>query len=181
LSYQFKSIEITVDGITIHTQAVDNPNKGRSYHDFWHTMSPEQFENRLKQLEEAIRSFRRKAIEEAQALDAEQNTQETQKNQGPRQVTYDFYSDPGHGWLRVPIGKILELGLQSKISHCSHIKEGYAYLEEDCDAPLFIAEAEKRGFKVNIREHTSNMQSRIHGYPPYSPAALLKVAQEVEA
>jgi len=78
LSYQFKSFEITVDGITIHTQAVDNPNIGRSYHRFWHIMDKEQFENTLKQLEEAIRSFRRKAIEEAHALDAVKPLQEVE-------------------------------------------------------------------------------------------------------
>jgi len=73
LRYQFKHIEINRSSLIVHTQAVDDPNSGRSYVEHWHTMSPEQFENRLRQLEEAIRSFRRQAIKEAEALDAEYN------------------------------------------------------------------------------------------------------------
>jgi len=73
LRYQFKHIEINRNSLIVRTQAVDDPSKGQDYISHWHTMSPEQFEKRLKQLEEAIRSFRRQAIEEAQALDAEYN------------------------------------------------------------------------------------------------------------
>jgi len=78
LSYQFDHIEITVNGLSVYAKAVDDPNKGRSHHEFWHTMSPEKFENRLKQLEKAMRTFRRKAIEEAQALDAVKPLQEVE-------------------------------------------------------------------------------------------------------
>jgi len=47
-----------------------------------------------------------------------------------RVETYDFYADPGHGWLRVPIKRLKELGIENEISHCSHRKGRYAYLEE---------------------------------------------------
>lgn len=54
-------------------------------------------------------------------------------------MTYTFVSDPGHGWLRVPLGHLLKSGYQpteySFYDHC------YAFLEEDCDAPLFMRAA----------------------------------------
>ena len=48
-----------------------------------------------------------------------------------------FYSDPGHGWLRVPKKILVELGIQDKISSFSYMKGQYVYLEEDADLSLF--------------------------------------------
>ena len=49
---------------------------------------------------------------------------------------YRFISDPGHAWLEVPQA---ELGaLRIKPSSYSYQNEGMVYLEEDCDASLFI-------------------------------------------
>lgn len=44
--------------------------------------------------------------------------------------------DPGHGWLRVP----LQLCEGLDISGYSYVDtaKGVAWLEEDCDAPLFL-------------------------------------------
>lgn len=43
--------------------------------------------------------------------------------------------DAGHGWLSVPI---LMARKVDGISEYSYIGNGRAYLEEDCDAPLFF-------------------------------------------
>lgn len=48
-----------------------------------------------------------------------------------------FLSDPGHGWLRVPLTDIAILNLETKITPYSYIIGDFAYLEEDCDAPLY--------------------------------------------
>lgn len=48
-----------------------------------------------------------------------------------------FVHDPGHGWLEVPVSKINELGIADAISRFSYRNGQLAYLEEDCDAPLF--------------------------------------------
>jgi len=50
-----------------------------------------------------------------------------------------FLSDPGHGWLKVPLTDIVSLNLQQQISRYSFIDNGYAYLEEDGDAPRYLA------------------------------------------
>jgi hypothetical protein len=51
---------------------------------------------------------------------------------------YRFITDPGHGWLEVPIAEIKALGIADKISAYSYRKGNMAYLEEDCDAGLFL-------------------------------------------
>lgn len=53
-------------------------------------------------------------------------------------TTITFISDPGHGWLAVPLADVLRLGIEP--SEYSFISDDgqTAYLEEDCDASLFI-------------------------------------------
>lgn len=53
--------------------------------------------------------------------------------------TYTFISDPGHGWLRVPLAHLIKSGYRpTEFSYFDHC---YAFLEEDCDAPLFMKAA----------------------------------------
>ena len=52
--------------------------------------------------------------------------------------TYIFHTDPGHGWLAVPFKELVDLGIQNDISGFSYVKGKTAYLEEDCDAGVFI-------------------------------------------
>ena len=54
--------------------------------------------------------------------------------------TYNFFTDPGHGWLEVPMTDIQIFGLEGKISGYSYISRNgkTAYLEEDCDYSLFL-------------------------------------------
>jgi hypothetical protein len=49
-----------------------------------------------------------------------------------------FISDPGHGWLRVPLADIVALGIEGDISPYSFIDGHFAYLEEDCDYGVFV-------------------------------------------
>jgi len=83
-------------------------------------------------------------------------------------MKYLFFSDPGHGWLKVPLRTLQTLGIAGKVTRYSHQRGGYAYLEEDCDAPLFIEAMEQRGVKVEFAEHIANRNSRIRSYPPYA-------------
>ena len=48
-----------------------------------------------------------------------------------------YYSDPGHGWVRVPRRLILELGIENEISSFSYMNSKFIYLEEDSDASIF--------------------------------------------
>ena len=54
---------------------------------------------------------------------------------------YKFISDPGHGWLEVTRGDIASLNIGDKISQYSYVNGQYVYLEEDCDAQVYIEAA----------------------------------------
>jgi hypothetical protein len=51
-----------------------------------------------------------------------------------------FVSDPGHGWLRVPLADIARIGIADSISCYSFIdvSNSVAYLEEDCDVTCYL-------------------------------------------
>jgi hypothetical protein len=53
-------------------------------------------------------------------------------------TTFNFYHDPGHGWLEVSKADLDNVGLsEAQISGYSYRKHDRYYLEEDCDASLF--------------------------------------------
>lgn len=81
-----------------------------------------------------------------------------------------FYSDPAHGWLKVSLKELERLGIADKITPCSYVRGQYAYLEEDCDAPLYMKaykEAHGGEVKFEVEEHTTNGESRIRNYESY--------------
>lgn len=79
--------------------------------------------------------------------------------QRPAPVPYIFFNDPGHAWLQVKLEELGILGIADKISYFSYRKGLYAYLEEDCDAGIFLrakygkditgAELERRGLIID--------------------------------
>jgi hypothetical protein len=53
---------------------------------------------------------------------------------------FHFYADPGHGWLAVTQDDIKDVGLSvADFSRYSYHNGETLYLEEDCDASLFLA------------------------------------------
>jgi len=82
---------------------------------------------------------------------------------------YNFYSDPGHGWLRVKIAELRKLNLMDKISKYSYINGASAYLEEDCDIPKFINAKTAINQKLIIKEHHSDSRSSIRSYSDFIP------------
>ena len=81
----------------------------------------------------------------------------------------NFYEDPGHGWLAVPLPLLEQLQLLDSISHYSYMRGLLAHLEEDCDYSLFWVAAKRAGLQFSIREHHTDQHSRIRNYDPYSP------------
>lgn len=83
--------------------------------------------------------------------------------------SFEFYSDPGHGWLKVDKRDVLALSVQGKISSCSYKNGRGIYLEEDADMGVFLtAYKEKYGFEPKINYHAANRTSRIRKYPSYT-------------
>ena len=88
-------------------------------------------------------------------------------------MTFDFYSDPGHGWLKVPMAVLRKnIGAQwrSVFTPFSYERGEYVYLEEDCDLTRFINCMEANGQTVRIRQRPqSEKRSRIRSYSVLAP------------
>lgn len=65
-------------------------------------------------------------------------------------MNFRFISDPGHGWVEVPMQLIELLGIAHKISAYSYRKGAMAYLEEDCDAYEFVQACKAQGINVEF-------------------------------
>jgi hypothetical protein len=86
------------------------------------------------------------------------------------QKSFDVYSDPGHGWAKVPFSVLRDLGIIDKITHYSYQRNGFAFLEEDCDLSTLVIALRDRGITPKFREHVAREKySRIRGYCHYSP------------
>ena len=85
------------------------------------------------------------------------------------QKVFGFHSDAGHGWLRVRTSHLKFLGLADKITGYSYLsKDGRtAFLEEDCDATLFMETMKRNGFDVVVKSHNDGDRSPIRGLPRF--------------
>lgn len=62
------------------------------------------------------------------------------------------FNTPGHGYLVAERAMLHQLGIAGVVSNCSYEGNGSVYLEEDCDAPLFITAMAREGFVVEYNE-----------------------------
>jgi len=79
-----------------------------------------------------------------------------------------FINDPGHGWLSVSLKDIIDLDIVDKISAYSYMSPSRAYLEEDCDASIFINAAKDAGWKLEIKESYSDNSWKGRNWPSYN-------------
>lgn len=54
------------------------------------------------------------------------------------QHKFTMFTDPGHGWLVATLSQLRDAGVYDKVSSYSYKSGELAYLEEDCDAGLFL-------------------------------------------
>ncbi len=93
----------------------------------------------------------------------------TVNNKNTKKVIYDFFADPGHGWLKVTRTELVRLKLIDKISSHSYQKNGNVFLEEDCDLSLFYrAKKSIDSIEIKTRYHHTNKESRIRNYPYFT-------------
>lgn len=84
---------------------------------------------------------------------------------------YNFYTDPGHGWLEVPRAELKALGILSKVSGYSYQKGNMVYLEEDCDLSLFCDTRGAKRVHDLGRIHdivAKHSDSPIRNYPQFT-------------
>ena len=65
---------------------------------------------------------------------------------------YYFHSDPGHAWLAVKREELVRLNIINKISSFSYQNGDTIYLEEDCDAGIFIEAKKAKGEEITFNE-----------------------------
>jgi hypothetical protein len=85
---------------------------------------------------------------------------------------FDYIQDAGHGWVKVPLSLIRELGIAEKITRYSYYNKGQVYLEEDNDTCTFMnAYHERFGFDPKLRDRVAReRRSRVRGYDHYDSA-----------
>jgi hypothetical protein len=81
--------------------------------------------------------------------------------------TFNFYVDPGHGWVKVPKKLLKKLEIDEKITAYSYMRNDQAYLEEDLDLSTFIKAMQAKGYKVAFKDFHTNKTSKIRNYDAY--------------
>lgn len=79
------------------------------------------------------------------------------------------FADPGHAWAKVSRKKLIDLGIEHKISHYSYQKGDHVFLEEDQDLSTLVNALKEKGIEYSFKTNHTNRQSRIRGYSPFQP------------
>lgn len=82
-------------------------------------------------------------------------------------MKYNFFSDPGHGWLKVPIAQLIRLNIYKEISSCSHIRGDCAFLEQDNDLHILEKACKERGETLLYLDHHTDRKCKIRDYAYY--------------
>lgn len=80
-----------------------------------------------------------------------------------------FHHDPAHGWLAAPLATLHNLEIAHAVTRYSYhdTAKGIVYLEEDVDAPRFLAAAEARNIEVHQTEHYWPGSAPLRNLPRY--------------
>ena len=84
---------------------------------------------------------------------------------------FTFHEDAAHGWLEVSYKDVTDLNIQNEISEWSYINRTTEtiFLEEDCDATLFLNEFKKEyGYKPELLEGKWYEESPIRKLPCFT-------------
>jgi len=84
-------------------------------------------------------------------------------------MNLDYFQDPSHGWIAAPLSLLRNWAFFP--SRYSYQDASFAYLEEDCDAARFMAEAAARGVAVTLTEHHTNTDHPIRQLPRFKETA----------
>ena len=96
------------------------------------------------------------------------------------QRVFKFYNDAGHGWLAVPFAYLayaLNEEEVAKISSYSYMRGKTAYLEEDCDAGIFMKAWKAKTTAFHYQEKHCD-RSPIRSYDYWSSEAFLNYLKE---
>jgi hypothetical protein len=80
-----------------------------------------------------------------------------------------FLSDSGHAWLSVALADLVTLGIEDDISSYSYMNGTRAFLEEDCDAGIFLDAAKAAGWDVTYKESYTDGSHPLRSLSHYKP------------
>jgi hypothetical protein len=93
-----------------------------------------------------------------------------------------YYTDAGHGWIKVSRADLDALDIAHKITTYSYERGPWVYLEEDCDASTYMEAAKAAGWTLNLIEHYAE-RSTIRNFPHYTrrvtPETLIAAAERL--
>lgn len=81
-------------------------------------------------------------------------------------LSFEYMQDSGHGWLKVPKAMVEAFGVSGRVSNYSYMDREYAYLEEDCDMPLFLQAVEAQGYRISLVD-SYHEDDRVRGLSRY--------------
>ena len=89
-----------------------------------------------------------------------------------RTKLFTYYTDPAHGWVKVPKKLIVDLNIGDKISKYSFVRNNHVYLEEDMDFMTFETAMKHHNRQFNLTVKHTNRSSKLRSYDSYSPSTL---------
>jgi len=99
-------------------------------------------------------------------------TQSSTQTRSIKCRTFEYMSDPQHGWIKVKITFLASVfggSWRSFFTSFSYERGGYVYLEEDKDALTFIKRLDSLNIDYKFRERPAQQLSRIRNYSPLMP------------
>lgn len=85
-----------------------------------------------------------------------------------RVKVFTYYTDPAHGWVKVPTKLIVDLNITDKISECSFIRNNHVYLEEDMDFVTCNNAMTHHNMYFTLQVKHTNRSSKLRSYDSYS-------------
>ena len=82
-------------------------------------------------------------------------------------ITLTYVQDPGHGWIGADRQLLDSLGLADRISEFSYSDGPTVWLEEDCDAPIFLRALTRAGIQYSITETHTRGDAWIRSLPRF--------------
>lgn len=78
-----------------------------------------------------------------------------------------FITDPGHGWLRVPISHLDDerMDIAGRVTDYSYQSGWYVYLEEDCDLSLYLDTRFPKGDGETDEERMERVKAWMNTVP----------------
>lgn len=92
-------------------------------------------------------------------------------------MKFTYFTDAGHGWLKVSKALLVKLGIADKITPYSYVRGDFVYLEEDMDYTTFANAFGTDKIQV-VNKHT-NKSSKIRSYKSYYPDNATKTVKNL--